>query len=568
MLILILLIFSVSNAQISKVANLLYGQSSFTNSVPAVPPTASSLYQTTGIVMDSLGNLYVSDQNGNRVLRFPPGSTTADLVYGQADFSSSSANRGGSVAANTLSNPNGLAVDSDNRLYVCDALNNRVLAYNFGQTTPSIVYGQADFTSDRPNRGGSISGLGLFLPLSVTVDPQDRLYIMDAINYRILRFPKTTTVPDEVYNQPNFVTVNVPSSPNKNNFGAASQIHYDAQGYIWIADGTFNRVLRYSPVMRTSVFVYGQPGYITSTLSSTSGVNGNSLEGTGGVFTLGSASNLQVFISDFGNNRILYYENLSTTPSAVFGQSSTTANIINSGGRSASSLYAPANLYGTTNGGVKLFVCDKSNLRVLGYTNVVSTTTTGGSPPFTTSPTNSSFPPSGGGDNVCFHKDTILKFSAKSRNFTLKYLQNFPDEFPDCRVVHTVQSKGVELVFEEGYTLAVTQNHLIAHKMGISDAILFIKAKEITSKHLVICSSPKGYCTLKKIVWIENIDTYFGLNCINSMVYANDILASTFENLHHIPALWMRVVGNIFGIKRASVWGDTIAEWAYKNNLI
>jgi len=39
-----------------------------------------------GVDIDSSGNLWVADSGNNRVLRFPPGSKSADLVLGQGDF--------------------------------------------------------------------------------------------------------------------------------------------------------------------------------------------------------------------------------------------------------------------------------------------------------------------------------------------------------------------------------------------------------------------------------------------------------------------------------------------------
>lgn len=44
-----------------------------------------------GVDVDSAGNLWVTDNGNNRVLRFPPGSHTANLVLGQSSFTSATA---------------------------------------------------------------------------------------------------------------------------------------------------------------------------------------------------------------------------------------------------------------------------------------------------------------------------------------------------------------------------------------------------------------------------------------------------------------------------------------------
>ncbi len=57
--------------------------------------TANSLYNPTNVAVDSSGNLYVADFNNNRVLEYKTPlttDTTADVVLGQGNFFSNSAN--------------------------------------------------------------------------------------------------------------------------------------------------------------------------------------------------------------------------------------------------------------------------------------------------------------------------------------------------------------------------------------------------------------------------------------------------------------------------------------------
>jgi hypothetical protein len=72
----------------------------------------------------------------------PPPPTTADVVYGQlGSFTTNFPNQGG-LGANSLHDPDGLAVDSSGNLYVSDQQNSRVLYYPAGSTTATRVYGQ------------------------------------------------------------------------------------------------------------------------------------------------------------------------------------------------------------------------------------------------------------------------------------------------------------------------------------------------------------------------------------------------------------------------------------------
>lgn len=78
-----------------------------------------------GVEVDPQGNLWVADSKNNRVLRFPSGSTTANLVLGQSNFTSNSAGSG----LNQLSAPAAVRVNSQGWVYVADYQNSRIVRY-------------------------------------------------------------------------------------------------------------------------------------------------------------------------------------------------------------------------------------------------------------------------------------------------------------------------------------------------------------------------------------------------------------------------------------------------------
>ena len=83
-------------------------------------------------------------------------------------------------------------------LYVVDAGNNRVLAwknasgFTKGAPTADLVIGQRDLLSTAP-QGPAVSNsslsTGLFQPVGATVDSSGNLYVIDAGNNRVLRYP-------------------------------------------------------------------------------------------------------------------------------------------------------------------------------------------------------------------------------------------------------------------------------------------------------------------------------------------------------------------------------------------
>lgn len=122
---------------------------------------AASLSEPLDLALNLVGDLIVSDICFHRVLIYEnpvSNDLVADYVYGQPDFTSGLANRGGSVAANTLKNPLGLVVDSAASLYVADFANNRVLAFDVSAAPPTATP-TASATSSTPTATATTEGV-------------------------------------------------------------------------------------------------------------------------------------------------------------------------------------------------------------------------------------------------------------------------------------------------------------------------------------------------------------------------------------------------------------------------
>ncbi len=132
-------------------ASRVFGQGgSFTSNLPNKGGiSAASLNQPQALALDAHGRLFIADTLNHRVLIFntPLASQTADGVIGQPGFSTAIPNNGG-VSASSLDWPCALAADSFERLFVADCQNLRVLEYfHPGSSPANVVYGQNDFTS-------------------------------------------------------------------------------------------------------------------------------------------------------------------------------------------------------------------------------------------------------------------------------------------------------------------------------------------------------------------------------------------------------------------------------------
>ncbi len=175
------------------------------------------------------------------------------------------------VEGRELNAPNSLAVDVFSAtpiLYVADTNNNRVLAWKNPQglskgNPADLVIGQLDMNSTLPQGPGSTQPNGLNLPTSVAVENQSNLYILDAGNNPILRFPAPFSQPsggtlqwDLVIGQTSISSGNSPnqglSAPTAGTLSFQYQNHVlqsalvlDAQYNLWVTDSGNNRVLQY-----------------------------------------------------------------------------------------------------------------------------------------------------------------------------------------------------------------------------------------------------------------------------------------------------------------------------------
>ncbi|HUN81111.1 MAG TPA: hypothetical protein VMV81_06320 [Phycisphaerae bacterium] len=167
--------------------------------------SADNLYNPIGMVVDSAGRLYLADYLNNRIVRFDnplTSDTTADAVYGQPNFTSSTPNNGGLAVG--LQIPIDLAMDAAGRLIAADASNNRVVVYNSPLTSgaPNVVFGQlGSFLTNSPNHGlgtAATDANGLFGPTGVAVDRRHNVYISDTNNMRALRYDAPFGLPGDM----------------------------------------------------------------------------------------------------------------------------------------------------------------------------------------------------------------------------------------------------------------------------------------------------------------------------------------------------------------------------------
>jgi uncharacterized protein (TIGR03437 family) len=375
----------------------VYGQPNFTT-LTAGAVANNSLNSPRAVAFDQAGNLWVSDSGNNRVLRFNASvlnqttpAPTADTVIGHANFTSGSANGGGSVSASGLNTPAGLAFDPQGNLYVADLGNNRVLRFSTPLGPPAsaasatAVWGQANFATGSVASQASAGSMNS--PAGVSVDSNGNLYVAVPNDNRVLQFSTATTLggsAKNVWGQSDFVT----TSANTGSFPLASatglsgpeDVKLDANGDIFVADTGNNRVLEFPVNARTANLVWGQNDF---TSNGPNQIKPGSINYPFQMAIDYSQSPFALYVSDTGNNRVLVWKDSvhftnGQPADLVIGQPSLltgAANVDTQGSTtvaSSTSLSAPAGIAVTANGTV--YVADSGNNRVLRYPRPVNQT--------------------------------------------------------------------------------------------------------------------------------------------------------------------------------------------------
>ncbi len=234
--------------EFGQTADFVIGQVGHTRSLVNSPgnnpsqPTRTGLSLPSSVAVDAEGNLWVADTGNGRLLRFPrpfdkaENHQEADVVLGQPDFETRPES---DPKRDRMLRPVSIAVTSDGKVIAADAALHRVLVFQGpfenGQAA-ALVLGQPD--GETSVAGPEANQMNF--PLGVAVDAQQRIYVADTSNNRLLVFDRAEFLAD---GSAPALTLNL-AAGNRNVTPVALAVNRET-GDVWIADGRQNRVLRY-----------------------------------------------------------------------------------------------------------------------------------------------------------------------------------------------------------------------------------------------------------------------------------------------------------------------------------
>jgi DNA-binding beta-propeller fold protein YncE len=208
-----------------------------------------------GLALDSVGNIYIADQDNSRVAKFTVDGTYLDELAGAGD------------PYVAFHQPQGVTLDSHGNIYVADTENYRIVKFT---STGAYV-----------SEWGS-QGKGNYLlnfPSGMNFDSNDSLYVADTGNARIVKYSSQGT----------YITEWGSYGEGDSQFVAPHAVAVDSQNNVYVIDADNNCVQKFASD-GTFIAKWGTSG---------SG-NGEFLQPVG----IAADSFGEIYVADSGNHRI------------------------------------------------------------------------------------------------------------------------------------------------------------------------------------------------------------------------------------------------------------------------
>jgi trimeric autotransporter adhesin len=256
--------------------------------------TLAKLDDPTGVCTDAAGNIYIADNQNNRIRKVTAstGIITTIAGYGTPPYNAGFSGDGGTATLAELDEPYDVVADNSGDIFFSDYTNNRVREISGGIITTVAGTGNLAYNGDnKPATAANLSG-----PEGIALDDSGNLYIADIGNNRIRKVNTAGVITTVAGN-------GSPGWSGDNGAATAAELQtptgviIDGSGNLFIADHSNYRIRKVSNGTITSIAGNGNPGY--------SGDGGQALLAelnNPNDVALDTAGN--VYIADFANNRI------------------------------------------------------------------------------------------------------------------------------------------------------------------------------------------------------------------------------------------------------------------------
>ncbi len=200
------------------------------------PATSASLNTPSGVVVDSSGNIYITDSHNHRIRKVDASGTITTIAgVGEQGYYGD----GGPAVQALLDTPTGIALDASGNLLFCDTYNHRIRKI----TSQGMIETVAGNGVSGHSREGTLATAASFgLPVGIALDQLGNIYVADASGNRINR----VDTEQEVWTVAGDGSAGYSGDGGPATTAGLQQPHavsVDASGTIYIAD-TYNHRIR------------------------------------------------------------------------------------------------------------------------------------------------------------------------------------------------------------------------------------------------------------------------------------------------------------------------------------
>jgi hypothetical protein len=242
----------------------------------------ASFNNPVGLAIDSQDNLYVSDRNNHIIRKIGTNGTVTTFAGSSKGYGD------GTGTAALFNSPTGLVCDSAGNLYVCDTGNAVIRKI----TSNGVVTTLAGMASNTGYTDGTGVNAMFMDPEGIVIDSNNILYITDKSNNVVRRVTSTGVVTTLVGSINGHADLVGPAAK----FDKPSGIVMDLSGNIYVGDKCCIRKITNDVIVSTIAGLYNTSGNVDG--------NGSTARFGSAIYGLAISSDGNIFIADYNNSSI------------------------------------------------------------------------------------------------------------------------------------------------------------------------------------------------------------------------------------------------------------------------
>ncbi len=196
----------------------------------------------TGAALDSSGNVYVADSVNSTIRKITPGGSVITFAGYPGNFGSVD----GPGTNASLNGPRSVAVDSANNIYVADTLNDTIRKIS----TLGVVSTFAGYPGSPGNVDGSGTNAQFDQPQGIAVDTSNNVYVGDTVNNTIRKITPAGVVSTLAGLAGYFGSADGTNSAAR--FNSPQGLATDSAGNIYVADNLNDVIRKITPTSSVS----------------------------------------------------------------------------------------------------------------------------------------------------------------------------------------------------------------------------------------------------------------------------------------------------------------------------